>query len=144
MNKKMIILASFGIGILIGILGSFIFIGNTTKSIMRIDGLQNRAEWERRSCQAYKNEDPNVGIWALVNLADILQEHEKIFANDKKDIQIDITLTFGRLALLHKMQKDNEEYKEYISKAITWARKANINEIKTEAELFNFLKRIDK
>ena len=42
------------------------------------------------------------------------------------------------------MQKDNEEYKEYISKAITWARKANINEIKTEAELFNFLKRIDK
>ncbi len=144
MNKKIIILTSLGIGIVIGIIGSFIILGNTAKNTMRIFGLQNRAEWERRAYQAYKNENPTVGIWALVNLADILQEHEKIFANDKKNIQTDLALTFGRLAILHRIQKDDEEYKEYISKALIWAQKTNLDKIKNEAELLNILKQVDK
>ena len=77
--KKIIILTILGIGIVIGIIGSFIILGNTTKNTMRISGLQNRAEWGKKTYQAYRNENPKVGIWALVNLADILQEQEKIF-----------------------------------------------------------------
>ena len=144
MNKKIIILASFGIGILIGTLGSFIFLKNATKNIIKLTGLQNRAEWEKMAYQAYKNENPKIGIWALVNLADVLQKHEKTFAKDKKNIQTDLALTFGRLAILHKMQKDDKEYKKHISKALIWVQKANINGIKTEVELLNCLERIDK
>lgn len=145
MNKKIILIiaSSLIIGLVIGVMGSFIFVGNTAKNTMQILGLQCRAEWEERAYQAYKNEDSKVAIWALKNLVEILQEHAEIYINDKESIQKDFVLTYTRLANLYKTQNDDIRYKENILKALNIANVA-YKDIKTEEDLLNFLKRIDK
>ena len=77
MNKKRIttlIIISFISGAILGGAGVFVYLGNTVSDSIAILSLQNRAEWEIRASNAYKNGSSEVGIWALTNLSEILKE----------------------------------------------------------------------
>ena len=144
MTKKtiVIVLCSFLIGAVLGGLGIGIYYGKTIGFTMSFMGLQSRAEWSERAHQAYKNEEPQIAIWALKNLAEVLQKDMDIHTNDKKTIQMDLLLTYGRLAKLYRIKKDEVRYKENILNALNLAHERS-SEIKTEEELLEFLEKAD-
>ena len=103
MVKKRIIvfiLLSFIFGITLGGIGISIYLGKSIANSMAILSMKNRADLEMRAFNAYKNESPKVGIWALTNLSEILIEDAKIFQNDRELILKDLFLVHLRLALL--------------------------------------------
>ena len=146
MNKKRIttlIIISFISGAILGGAGVFVYLGNTVSDSIAILSLQNRAEWEIRASNAYKNGSSEVGIWALTNLSEILKEDAKIFENDKDQILRDLLLTYGRLALLFQSQNDYQDSKKYISKAIDLSRNIYPKKFTSESDIITFVNEFD-
>ena len=146
LKKKSILIAiiAFSFGLLIGALLVFIYFGKSTVETMQIMGLQYRSDWEERAIQAYQNESHEAAIWALENLIDILQKDADISLNDKDFIQKDLILTYARLAIVLQAKGNIKEYNKNILKAFDLAKESYPNEFKSEQELINFVKKLDK
>lgn len=146
MKKKQILIVTL-IGVIGFIAGCFTvigFFGQFNKNIGQVSGLHYRADWEKRAFQAYSEEDPQVGVWALTNLADILTNQEDIAESDeKKLIQKDIVLTYTRLAIASRKMEEGKKYQEYISKALALAKMAYSDE-PTEEHLLSFVEKLDQ
>lgn len=146
MNKKSIIklTSALIVGIIFGLLGAITYFGETARSSMELMGLEFRADWEERASQAYLKEKPEIAIWALKNLADILHNHEELFINHKSDIQTDLILAYGRLAIVYQAQGNKEKYNENLLKAFNLAVARYPGEIKKKQDVINFIDKIDK
>jgi hypothetical protein len=105
--------------------------------------LEQRADWERRAFQAYSKENPQVAIWALENLAEVLRKHAEMAGNGREFIQKDLILTYARLAIVSQAAKDKQKYHENISKALALFKQAYSADLQTEEELFSFVKKLD-
>lgn len=146
MTKKQIItyiIISFISGTILGGTGVFVYLGNAVSNSMAFLSMQNRAEWERRASNAYRNGSAEVGIWALTNLSEILHEDAKIYENDIDLILRDLLLAYGRLALLFQSQNDDENYKINIVKAVDLSKEIYPYEFQSEMDLITFVKKFD-
>lgn len=87
MKKKITLLTSiFTIGLIAGSIGVAIYFGNTINKTSNISSLLYVADLEDRAFQAYKYEKPEIGIWALKNLAQVLENvlRQKLKPNQLK------------------------------------------------------------
>ena len=130
-------------GIALGSIIVSVYLGKSIANSMAILSMKNRAELEMRAFNAYKNESPEVGIWALTNLSEILNEDAKIFQNDRELILKDLFFVHARLALLFQTLNDPENYNKNIEQAIELSKKYYPNKFQSEAELIVFVKKID-
>jgi GGDEF domain-containing protein len=139
---KITIILGFIICILLGGVISVVIFGRTTSSSLKITGLAHRVDWEERATQAYKEEDSSTAIWALINLSEILEKDKDTYIDDKRDIQIDLVLTYGRLALLYKKENNINKYEKNISKALKIAKEvygSNMDEV----QVLEFIHKVD-
>ncbi len=128
--------------ILLGGIISVVIFGCSTPSSLKVTGLAHRVEWEERATQAYREEDSSTAIWALNNLSVILEKDKDTYIDDKRDIQIDLVLTYGRLALLHKKENNKNKYKENISKALKIAKEVYGSSM-DEVQVLEFIHKVD-
>ena len=145
MKKKQlaIVILVFVAGFMIGGLAVKRYFGKSVRNTGQILLLEQRADWERRAFQAYSQENPQVAIWALENLADVLKKHSEMLGNDKKFVQKDLVLTYTRLAIVSQAAKDNQKYHENISKALALSKQAYSGHLQTEEEVLSFVKKLD-
>jgi hypothetical protein len=146
MTKKRIIVfifLSFIFGVALGGVGVYLYFGKSISDSMAILSMKNRTELELRVFNAYKNESPQVGIWALTNLSEILHEEAKIYQKDRDLILKDLLLVYARLALLFRTQNDEKKYQVNIAKAVDLSREIYPNEFQSEKELITFVKKFD-
>ena len=147
MTKKRIItliIISFISGAILGGTGVFVYLGHTVSNSMAFLSMQNRADWEMRAFDAYKNDSAEIGIWALTNLSEILLEDEKTIGDNNDLILKDLLLAYGRLSLVFQSQNDYQNFSKYISKAMDLSKKIYPNEFQSELELIAFVKEFDK
>jgi hypothetical protein len=107
--------------------------------------LNYRVDWERRAIQAYYEESPQVGAWALTNLAEVLRSHEA--ASDKDETQLirrALVLTYVRLAIIARRSSDEKAYQEHISKALALAKQVYKDPPKSEEDLLQSVERLDR
>jgi hypothetical protein len=135
----------FVLGLIIGGLALSIYFGKSVRDTSEILSLHFRADWERRAFQAYTSEKPEVAIWALENLADLLSKQYQKRADDEEYnfLQTDLILTYGRLALKFKATGNTQQYQLNISKSLELAKQRYKQEIKSEEDLLMFIKRAD-
>lgn len=145
MKKKQVAIVAlvFVAGFIIGglaITGNF---GKSVRNTGQILLLEQRPDWERRAFQAYSQGNPQVAIWALENLADVLRKHAEMVGNDRELIQRDLVLTYARLAIVSQAAKDNQKYHENISRALALSKQAYSGDLQTEEEHLSFVKKLD-
>ena len=146
MTKNRIIvfvLLSFIFGMALGGVGVYVYFGKSISESIAILSMKNISDLELRAFNAYKNENPQVGIWALTNLSEILDEEAKIYQKDRDLILKDLLLACGRLALLFQSQNDDENYKINIVKAVDLSKEIYPNEFQSEMDLITFVKKFD-
>ena len=122
---------------------------NEDKIVKQTSYLMNQmhiADWERRAMQAYTEEKPEVAIWALENLVDLLSKQHQMNADDEKYdfLKTDLILAHGRLALTFKATGNTQQYQHNISKSLELAKQIYKQEIQTEKDLLEFIKKVDK
>jgi hypothetical protein len=107
--------------------------------------LNHRDDWERRAIQAYSEESPQVGAWALTNLAEVLRSQEG--TSDKSEAQLirkDLVLTHVRLAVISRRANDEKAFQENISKALALAKQVYKDPPKSEEDLLQIVERLDR
>ena len=99
------------------------------------------------SFQAYREEAEEVAIWALKNYARLLSRKPlfEVSKTQYRDMQIDLALTWARLAILYKDSNKDTLYKEYIQKSLDLTKELGlIKQIEAdEKTLLNLIRRID-
>jgi hypothetical protein len=145
MRKKQIAVVAlvFVAGFIIGGLAVTSYFGKSLRNTGQILLLEQRADWERRAFQAYSQKNPQVAIWALENLADVLRKQVEVAGNDRDFIQKDLVLTYARLAIASRAAKDKQKYDQNISKALSLAKQVYSAKLRTEEGLFTFVKKLD-
>ena len=144
MTKKQISVGIlvFVLGFILGGLSLATYFGRYVRNTGETFGLYFRADWEHRAFQAYSEENPQVAIWALENLADILEGDLQVTKRDKDLTQKDLVLTYARLAIVFQAAKDTQKYQRNISKALALSKQAYPG-LQTEEELLSFVKKLD-
>lgn len=104
------------------------------------------ADWSSRAMQAYKEEKPEIAIWALKNLVDLLSKQYQMSADGERYdfLETDLILAYGRLALSFKATGNIQQYQHNISESLELARKRYKQEIQSEQVLLLFIKRADE
>ena len=145
MKKKQVAIVAlvFVAGFIIGGLAITGYFGKSVRNTGQILLLEQRADWERRAFQAYSQGNPQVAIWALENLADVLRKNAEMVGNDRELIQRDLVLTYARLAIVSQAAKDNQKHHENISRALALSKQAYSGDLQTEEELLSFVKKLD-
>lgn len=105
------------------------------------------ADWERRAFQAYIEEKPEVALWALENLEDIVLKQREV-VKDKQTLRllnVDLVLTYGRIAFTYKKMGKSLLFEEYLSRSLEIAKRiyGENGEVMSREKLTDFIKRID-
>jgi hypothetical protein len=145
MKKKQISLGIlvFVLGFILGGLSLATYFGYFIRKTGESLSSHFRADWERRAFEAYSEENPQVAIWALENLADILEGYLEVTKRDKDFIREDLVLTYARLAIASQAAKDTQKYHENICKGLALSRQAYPAGLQREEELLNFVRKVD-
>jgi hypothetical protein len=144
MKKKIILQISiFIIGLIVGSMGVAIYFGNTVNKTSNISSLLYVADLEDRAIQAYKYEKPEIGIWALKNLAQVLEKRLET-KTETKSTQIDLVLTYGRLAIIFKTIGDMKGYEENLNKARYFLQQSSPDENHTKESVIDFVNKTDE
>ena len=145
MKKKQIAILAliFVAGFIIGGFAVTNYFGKSVIDTGQILLLEQRADWEQRAFQAYSQENPQVAIWALENLADVLRKHAELVGNDSELIQKDLVLTYARLAIASRSTKDKQKYDQNMSKALSLSKQVYSANLHTEEGLLRFVKKLD-
>ena len=116
MKKKQlaIVILVFVAGFMIGGLAVKRYFGKSVRNTGQILLLEQRADWERRAFQAYSQENPQVAIWALENLADVLKKHSEMLGNDKKFVQT------PPHRIIHSIEANCAYWKDGYREPVTW------------------------
>ena len=137
----------FVAGFIIGGFVVTVYFGESASDTGRILLLEQRADWAQRAFQAYSQENPQVAIWALENQADVYNkyyEQAERIGNDKAFFsQVDLVITYVRLAIAYQAAKDKQKYDQNISKALSLAKQICPDTLCTEEELLDFVKKLD-
>jgi hypothetical protein len=136
-------LLAFCIGITVGTIGALYYSTKTFSRSMMFHVANHSAEWARRAHQAYRTENPDIGIWALENLAEVHRKEAKLFGSENDIILGDLVLIYTRLAVLYKSKGDLQNYKKNISEALSVSQTRDSSEFASEEELLKLLNRID-
>lgn len=152
MAKKTIVFPIIGlvIGIVLGGIGSMAFFG---KSLARAMFMLQEAEVlrnENSAIQAYLNESPEVGIWALENyinsMNQVIKERE-IEDNQHVFVLIKPTITLRyahvRLALLYEKTGNDSKRKENFDKAFEYYDSMKIERELLEKRLIELVTKLD-
>ncbi len=144
MKKKIILLVStFIIGLIVGSIGVAIYFGNTINKTGDISSLLYVTDLEDRALQAYKNEKPEIGIWALKNLAQVLERNLEI-KPETKSTQTDLVLTYGRLAIKLKTIGDMPGYEENLNKSVSILQQVSPEDNHTEQAIIDLVNKADE
>ena len=145
MTKKAILTVSiiFVLGFFLGAVSAAMYFENSVQKTGELFGLFFRADWEQRAFQAYSEENSQTAMWALENLADILEKNLVVAKRDKDVIQKDLLLTYARLAIVSQTSKDLKKYQENLSKALALSKQLYPGELETKEELFRFVTKVD-
>jgi len=133
----------FCIGIAVGTIGALYYSTKTLSRSMMFYVASHSADWARRAYQAYKTEDPDIGIWALENLAEVRRKEAALFASEKDIILGDLVLIYTRLAVLYRSEGYLQNYKKNISEALSVSQTRDTSEFASEEKLLKLLNRID-
>jgi hypothetical protein len=146
MKKKSILIISLLIvvGLIAGALAVFMYVGKTMAGAMRFMGLDYRADWEERAFQAYRDESPDIAIWALENLAEVLGRQTVLFPNERPIIEKDLLLTYARIAIVSRAKGDTVKYSANLKKAWDLAQGTYPGKFQTEQDLLDFVAEIDR
>jgi len=146
MKKKQVLIGVlvFVVGFIVGGLAVSSYFGQSVRNMGKVLGLHHRADWESRAFQAYSEENPRVGIWALENLADILRNQAEIPEKKEREfIQKDLVLTYARLAIAYQVANDKQKYQQNISKALALAKEVYPENPNTKEHLLSLVKKLD-
>lgn len=146
MKKRQVLITGlvFVVGFIVGCLAVAAYFGQSVRNMGQILGLDYRADWESRAFQAYSEENPRVGIWALNNLADVLRNQAELSEEKERElIQKDLLLTYTRLAIAYHAANEDKEYHQNISRAIALAKQVYPDSPNTEEHLLSIVKRLD-
>ena len=128
---------------IVGSIGVVIYLRNTINKTDNISSLLYVADLEDRAFQAYKNEKPEIGIWALKNLAQVLERNLEI-KPETRSTQIDLAMTYGRLAIKSKTIGDISGYEENVNKAISLLQQALPEDKYTKETIIDFINKADE
>lgn len=151
MYKKVKMKKQLLIGLIIFIIGSFtggIIIsslsGNAIQQVWQAFEIQYRADTGNRVWQAYKEESPDIAIWALKNYIEILNKQAEEKNNYSMSLQTDLTLAHVRLAIMYQQVKDTENYDDNIAKGLFMAKNTFPDEKYDEKSLLALIKQLDR
>jgi hypothetical protein len=146
MKKQRILLGAlvFAVGLIVGALAVVGYFGHYVRNTLRYSLLEHRADWEHRAFQAYSQESPQVAIWALENLADVLRKQAEVLEEDRALIRGDLLLTYARLAIVSQAAKDSPRYQENMSKALALEKELSPDSPNTKEHLLNLVKKLDE
>lgn len=150
MKKYIIVILSLLMGVGIGYFLAIIHIGHVTAKTMFMLQEKEISELGKSAYKAYLDESTKVGIWALEEYVNALNRIIKERSNSfKKRLffiispETELLLTHGRLMLLYKKINKPEKAKYHLKQALSFAKKSKL-QIKTEQDLIDFLKNLDK
>lgn len=146
MKKKIIItFIVFLLGITVGAIGMVYIFGQTSVEAAELVEIQWRADLAKRVSQAYSEEKPEVAIWALKNLVEVLEERVKLSDEGsviQQSTQRDLVLSHARLAIVFQQIGDTSQFKQNIEKALKFAKESGWTKMKTEEDILNFTKKL--
>jgi hypothetical protein len=152
MTKKTIAFTITGlvIGIGLGIIGSMAYLGRELARGMFMLHDMELVMNENSAIQAYLNESPEVGIWALENYIKAMNRviKERKVDNNKPYffmIEPEPTLRFAhvRLALLYEKTGNDSKRKENFEKAFEYCNSMKIERELLEEKLIEFVTKLD-
>jgi hypothetical protein len=152
MGKKTIVFTITGlvIGIGLGIIGSMAYLGRELARGMFMLHDMELVRNENSAIQAYLNESPEVGIWALENyikaINRVIKERE-IEDNQQAFfiVQPKVTLRYAhvRLALLYEKTGNDSKRKENFEKAFEYCDSMKIEREHLEKKLIELVAKLD-
>lgn len=134
----------FIVGLTIGAFTIASMSGNSLQKTWEVSEMKYRADIGNRVWQAYKEESPNIAIWALKNFIDILNKELEKTNEHSKSVQTDLVLAHVRLAIMYQKVSDNKSYYDNISKALALSENIFPDKQYTDESLLAFVKRIDE
>jgi len=152
MAKKTIAFTITGlvIGIGLGIIGSITYLGRELATNMFILHDMELAMNENSTIQAYLNESPEVGIWALENYIKTMNrviKERKVDNNQPSFMMIrpEPTLRFAhaRLALLYEKTGNDLKRKENFEKAFEYCESMKMKRELLEEKLIELVTKLD-
>jgi len=139
------------IGLIIFIIGSFtggIIIsslsGNAIQQVWQAFEIQYRADTGNRVWQAYKEESPEIAIWALKNYIDILNKQVEEKDGYSSSLQTDLILAHVRLAIIYQQINDIENYDNNLAKGLTISKSTFTNKKYNKESLLDYIKQLDE
>ena len=133
--------ATCGIAVIVGFISGFYFSGRLSQFDSEYN-LKNIAELSDSAYAVYLKSDPLTAKRAMNNLLDVLNLSLQSNTTQKKVLQLDKTLTLGRLALISEKTGNIAETKTFFEMA-TENCKDSKSEKCSEADIREWIKRID-
>lgn len=146
MNKPTIFVAvlAFCVGTAVGATGVLFYSAKTSSTSMMFYLSNYSADWAKRAYEAYETQEPEIGIWALENLAEVRRKEADLFGSEKDIILGDLVLIYTRLAVLYESKGDLQNYKRNISEALSVSQTRDSSELASEEKLLKSLDNIDR
>lgn len=144
MKQLLVSVIVFIVGAVIGGIVTASQSGSYLQQAWSISEMQCRADFGDRVWQAYREESPEVAIWALENYVQVLQKQPEQERGLAKAMQTDLVLAHVRLAILHRQRNDTERYRDHIATALALSNEVFPGKNYSEEELLAFVKRIDR
>ena len=134
------------VGGLIGGLGAFAYSGKMAgEALLLIKTLELRKSADSAH-EAYKAEDPRVGVWALAQHLKLIDELNEVGYHPRSELNTHAIITHARLAKLHDAlnlpKKASEHAREAIALAEASGQKAFEN-VTSEDTLWKLLEKFD-
>ena len=142
MIKSKLLFAFYGL--VVGIVVSMFFFGDMIETANYFKDENILTSWQDKTTKAYLYEKPGVAIWALKNFIDILEERQERLDSTRSDLnQIDLALSYGRLALIWEKNGNTDKYEIYLNKGYLIAKQCLSKRVKTKEDLLSFIHKTD-
>ena len=152
MKKRLPYIITFVVGLLIGAAISYLASLKTLSQALGIINLYNRASLENMAYQVYKKGDFDSSVVALSELVKELEPYYETIKtikresviNNKRNIAIDLGLTYARLFVVYERAGKQDLANQYYQKAAELLNSRGEKMVKSPEQLKEFINKIDK
>jgi len=99
-------------------LASYVYHGKVFAEILLLQKTLELHQSEEKSFEAYENEQPEIGVWALENHLEFIQELDDIDYPKEKELQLNSMLTHARLGRLWSKLGDTEKESREVQESL--------------------------
>ena len=137
---------SFLAGALIAGLGVFYFMAKESGESAMLWVFGDSARAHARAMQAYQHENPDVAVWELRHLVEVLSDHLEHGVEGPRSMRLQLFLAHGRLARLYQKMGDLENAQQCAEEAIAYNRRYSpTNHVATNiVSVLNLIQEFDK